>query len=120
MDYYSTVELFVPNEMLISQEHISRYCPGGYHPVCLGDTFKDSRYKIYHKLGFGGSSTVWLAKDRKCAYPKFLFMVFLIYNRHGQWVSLKIIAADSSLEPQELRNLQLLQERSQERPSSKH
>jgi hypothetical protein len=70
MDYYSTVELFLPNEMLISQEYISRYCPGGYHPVCLGDTFKDHRYKIYHKLGFGGFSTVWLAKDRKCAYPK--------------------------------------------------
>ncbi|KAK2738266.1 hypothetical protein FQN57_007129 [Myotisia sp. PD_48] len=40
-----------------------RYEQGGYHPVALGDVFKNGRYKIYHKLGYGGYSTVWLAKD---------------------------------------------------------
>ena len=48
---------------LFNQEAISNYRPGGFHPVCLGDTFKDGRYKIYDKLGWGGFSTVWLAKD---------------------------------------------------------
>jgi len=42
---------------------MSRYRPGGFHPVKLGDTFKDGRYKVYHKLGWGGFSTVWLARD---------------------------------------------------------
>ena len=48
---------------LISQERVSLYRPGGYHPVCLGDTFNEKRYTIIHKLGWGGFSTVWLARD---------------------------------------------------------
>jgi len=38
------------------------YEPGGYHPVSIGDTFQD-RYRIVNKLGHGGYSTVWLARD---------------------------------------------------------
>ena len=37
--------------LLYNQENLSRYRPGGYHSVCLGDTFKDGRYEIHHKLG---------------------------------------------------------------------
>ncbi|KAJ5684510.1 uncharacterized protein N7477_000855, partial [Penicillium maclennaniae] len=51
--------------LLYTQESLSRYQSGGYHPVNLGDTFEDDRYKIHHKLGWGGFSTVWLAKDRE-------------------------------------------------------
>ena len=40
------------------------YRPGGYHPVAIGDVFVD-RYSIVHKLGHGGYSTTWLAKDQK-------------------------------------------------------
>ena len=39
----------------------------GYHPVTLGDTFKDGRYEAHHKLGWGGSYTVWLAYDHEYA-----------------------------------------------------
>ncbi|KAL4897599.1 kinase-like domain-containing protein [Aspergillus ambiguus] len=42
--------------------------PGGYHPVSLGDTVKNGRYSVRHKLGWGGFSTVWLAKDRVSVY----------------------------------------------------
>ncbi|GFF72119.1 protein kinase dsk1 [Aspergillus lentulus] len=60
--------------LLHTQERLSSYRPGGYHPVCLGDTFKNGRYKIQHKLGWGGFSTVWLANDRECvAQPNHLF-----------------------------------------------
>jgi hypothetical protein len=31
----------------------------------LGDTFHDGRYCIHDKLGYGGYSTVWLARDLK-------------------------------------------------------
>ncbi|KAH6982299.1 kinase-like domain-containing protein [Ilyonectria sp. MPI-CAGE-AT-0026] len=45
----------------ISEESIARYCPGGYHPVRIGDVFNNGKYKIVSKLGYGVYSTVWLA-----------------------------------------------------------
>ena len=38
----------------------------GFYPVELGETFEDGRFVITRKLGWGGYSTVWLARDRKC------------------------------------------------------
>ncbi|KAG5960454.1 hypothetical protein E4U57_008194 [Claviceps arundinis] len=49
----------------IDAESLHRYEPGGYHPVALGDVLKDGRYKILHKLGWGGHATTWAAKDQK-------------------------------------------------------
>jgi len=43
-------------------EDLSRYRPGGYHPVTVGDVFVN-RYHVVDKLGYGGYSTVWLARD---------------------------------------------------------
>lgn len=51
--------------LMLSEEGLDRYRPGGYHPVVVGDTFKDGRYMIYNKLGYGGYSTVWLAHDKE-------------------------------------------------------
>jgi hypothetical protein len=73
MDYYEVIKLYHPNGLLYygtEHEWITRYRPGGFHPVSLSDTFNDGRYKIFHKLGWGGFSTVWLAKDRQCVHPK--------------------------------------------------
>ncbi len=44
-------------------EHPNRYCPGGLHPVHIDDLLDGGRYQIVHKLGYGASSTVWLARD---------------------------------------------------------
>ncbi|KAK7698664.1 hypothetical protein SLS64_012275 [Diaporthe eres] len=46
-------------------EALECYVPGGFHPVALGDKFKDDRYVVRHKLGHGGFSTVWLASDEQ-------------------------------------------------------
>lgn len=43
-------------------EPLEKYQPGGYHPVIVRDVLHD-RYHIVDKLGFGGYSTVWLARD---------------------------------------------------------
>ncbi|KAJ5165126.1 uncharacterized protein N7500_006956 [Penicillium coprophilum] len=59
-------------------ERLEEYQPGGYHPIMVGDVLH-GRYKIVDKLGFGGYSTVWLARD---AY----------LNRY---VTLKVSIADS-------------------------
>jgi len=49
----------------IDAEPLHRYCPGGYHPVHLGDVLGSGRYQITHKLGWGGYSTVWAAKEQR-------------------------------------------------------
>lgn len=61
-------------------EDLEQYEPGGFHPVHIDDHYDDSRYRVIHKLGAGGFSTVWLAQDLP-----------------GQrWVGLKFIVAAES------------------------
>jgi serine/threonine-protein kinase SRPK3 len=38
------------------------YEPGGYHPVIIDDLLHN-RSRIVDKLGYGGYSTIWLARD---------------------------------------------------------
>lgn len=45
------------------EESLKDYAPGGYHPVHVGETYKNGRYVIVRKLGWGHFSTVWLSKD---------------------------------------------------------
>ncbi|KAL2810860.1 kinase-like domain-containing protein, partial [Aspergillus cavernicola] len=52
------------HELTTPTEWVEDYRPGKYHPVNLGDTFKDSTYRVIRKLGYGSYSTVWLAKDQ--------------------------------------------------------
>ena len=44
-------------------EDLEDYGPDGYHPVYIGEEFKNCRYRILQKLGYGHFSTVWLAED---------------------------------------------------------
>ncbi|KAK2589943.1 hypothetical protein QQS21_012377 [Conoideocrella luteorostrata] len=61
-------------------EDVEKYKPGGFHPVHLGDRFDGGRYRIAHKLGAGGFSTVWLARDEK----------------RDKWMALKVVDAEHS------------------------
>ncbi|KAI2702008.1 hypothetical protein CBS147332_7784 [Penicillium roqueforti] len=61
-------------------ENSEDYVPGGYHPTLIGDTLCSGRYTVVHKLGFGGYSTIWLARD----------------NQRQRYVSLKILTARAS------------------------
>lgn len=63
-------------------EEVERYEPGGYHPVHLGDFF-ENRYRVVHKLGSGGFSTVWLVQDES---PQ----------RKSRWLALKLVVADET------------------------
>ncbi|KAL2018690.1 hypothetical protein VTK56DRAFT_525 [Thermocarpiscus australiensis] len=55
-------KVYFPN---IDVENLEEYRIGGHHPTVIGDTFHEGRYEIVHKLGFGGYSTIWLARDRR-------------------------------------------------------
>lgn len=50
-------------ECAIDVEDPNGYHTGRYFPVTLGNEFKDGRYRVLHKLGWGGFATVWLARD---------------------------------------------------------
>lgn len=45
-------------------ENPARYNVGGLHPILIGHVLHQ-RFKIVHKLGHGGHSTVWLARDQQ-------------------------------------------------------
>ena len=59
-------------------EDVQTYAPGGHHPVNLGDEI-GRRYRVLHKLGYGGFGLVWLARDLQ----------------HGRNVALKILRSDA-------------------------
>jgi len=46
----------------MEEELFPDYMPSRYYPVRIGEVLRD-RYQIVGKLGFGASSTVWLARD---------------------------------------------------------
>ena len=50
-------------EATAEEEDQEDYCKGGYHPVTVGETFKDGKYIVVRKLGWGHFSTVWLSRD---------------------------------------------------------
>ncbi|KAK4107615.1 serine threonine protein kinase, CMGC group [Canariomyces notabilis] len=52
----------IPLGEKLEEERLPGYVVSRYYPVRLGQVFKN-RYQIVGKLGFGTSSTVWLARD---------------------------------------------------------
>lgn len=50
------------------------YRRGGYHAVRIGDTFKNGRYVVQSKLGWGHFSTVWLTWDTQTSVSFFFLM----------------------------------------------
>jgi len=60
-----TLNDYEPRNLMYEEEDVLKYSPGGHHPIVLGDTLKDGRYTVRQKLGFGGFSTVWAARDNQ-------------------------------------------------------
>ncbi|KAG7152046.1 Serine/threonine-protein kinase spk-1 like [Verticillium longisporum] len=52
----------IPPGERVEEELFPDYKASRYYPVIIGQVLKD-RYQIVGKLGFGVSSTVWLARD---------------------------------------------------------
>lgn len=77
-EYSETGPYFYPAQ-IEDVEDLENYYEGGYHPVLLGQLYNE-QYKIIHKLGSGGFSTVWLARD----------------TRENRYVTLKIVKAEES------------------------
>lgn len=54
--------LRIPTDYAIEEETIPGYVASRYYPTHIGETIQ-GRYQVVGKLGFGASSTVWLARD---------------------------------------------------------
>ena len=52
----------IPSTQMIEEETVPGYVASRYYPVRIGEILRD-RYQIVGKLGFGATSTVWLARD---------------------------------------------------------
>lgn len=52
----------VDENINVEEEGIPDYLASRFYPVHLGQVFQD-RYQAVTKLGFGSSSTIWLARD---------------------------------------------------------
>lgn len=52
----------VPDCHILEEEQFDEFKAGQYYPVNIGDVY-DSKYQILGKLGFGTTSTVWLARN---------------------------------------------------------
>lgn len=48
--------------MKVEEEEIAGYDASRFYPVRIGEVFQ-GRYQAVTKLGFGSSSTIWLAQD---------------------------------------------------------
>ncbi|KAK2629686.1 hypothetical protein QTJ16_000506 [Diplocarpon rosae] len=60
----SRLPTILPADALIEEERIPGYDPKRFLPVKPGDLL-DNRYKILVKIGWGSTSTVWLAQDTR-------------------------------------------------------
>ncbi|KAL3477219.1 kinase-like domain-containing protein [Aspergillus californicus] len=85
------------HELTTPTEWAEDYRPGKYHPVNLGDTFKDSTYRVIRKLGYGSYSTVWLAKDQ--ATNKYVALKISIANQDRTHHELDISRTLSQVPP---------------------
>ncbi|KAF2217660.1 hypothetical protein CERZMDRAFT_108335 [Cercospora zeae-maydis SCOH1-5] len=84
-------------------EDVEEYRLGGFHPVHIGDVFQ-AKYKVLHKLGAGGFSTTWLARD----------------TVDKKYVALKILKAEETASYSELRMLQSLANIPGHHPGRRH
>ncbi|KAK1147188.1 hypothetical protein N8T08_001927 [Aspergillus melleus] len=54
----------------IEEEHMPYHDPARFYPARLGDVLHD-RYQLATKLGYGSSSTIWLARDLNQSVPHY-------------------------------------------------
>jgi serine/threonine-protein kinase SRPK3 len=53
----------IPTSQVIEEEAFEEFKTGNYMPVNIGDLFASNTYQVVGKLGFGSTSTVWLARN---------------------------------------------------------
>lgn len=84
----------VPADVPLEEETLEPFGHGHYYPVHIGQIFSD-QYQVLGKLGFGISSTVWLAKDLKWEHRPRSCNLDTDFRRAHRHVTLKIYTRES-------------------------
>lgn len=58
----------ISDSLLLEEERLDEFKGGQYYPVNIGDVYHE-KYQVLGKLGFGTTSTVWLAHDLQYVRP---------------------------------------------------
>ncbi|KAI0110413.1 kinase-like protein [Nemania sp. FL0031] len=74
----------IPADVLVDEEIVPRYDWKVFYPAHPGELLDDNRYKLKTKVGWGSSSTVWLAED----------MSLKSWQKPRKYAVLKIITSD--------------------------
>ena len=82
LDYGDFVDSDGEGDVEDVSEPIERYNQGLYYPVYIGEVL-GGRYRIDHKLGWGGYSTVWMAHDVQ--YRKDVALKIMIPGEKGEY-----------------------------------
>ncbi|EGO57282.1 hypothetical protein NEUTE1DRAFT_109559 [Neurospora tetrasperma FGSC 2508] len=71
-------------------EDPNQYRRGGHHPILLGDhlgpSTNPSRFRVFHKLGYGSFGTIWLYQD----------INEIRNNKRWKWRVVKVMSAKAS------------------------
>lgn len=62
LNFSNTNFVKIPLSEKIEEETIPDYLATRYYPTRIGEIIRD-QYQVVGKLGFGSTSTVWLARD---------------------------------------------------------
>lgn len=104
----------------VEAEPIFDYCKGGYHPIHLGDTLDEGRYEILHKLGWGGCSTVWAARDHKYFVYSLQRTLDSLSPRTHKYVAVKVLVSEHDSTDRESTTLHALASAQTDHPGKKH
>lgn len=60
----------INTDQLVEEEELPDYRADRFYPIQLGTIFRN-RYQLVAKLGFGSSSTTWLARDLRYCFSNY-------------------------------------------------
>ncbi|KAK7676386.1 hypothetical protein QCA50_020649 [Cerrena zonata] len=64
----------------LDEEQLSNYKPEIYYPIKIGDIVHE-KYEVSLKLGFGGSSTVWLIRNQHVTEKRYFVLKVCVNTR---------------------------------------
>lgn len=66
------------DSVILEDEQFDDFKTGQYYPVKIGDVY-DEKYQVLGKLGFGTTSTVWLARNLMYVLGRILLTFRAVY-----------------------------------------